>query len=65
MRPERAPSAAQVERARSPAGDDLDVLAGLQAGGLDRLDDTEPYDLRNACLSTWLNVGVPAAQVAD
>ena len=24
-----------------------------------------PYDLRHACLSTWLNAGVPAAQVAD
>jgi integrase len=24
-----------------------------------------PYDLRNACLSTWLNAGVPAKQVAD
>lgn len=23
-----------------------------------------PYDLRHACLSTWLNVGVPATQVA-
>lgn len=23
-----------------------------------------PYDLRHACLSTWLNAGVPAAQVA-
>ena len=24
-----------------------------------------PYDLRHACLSTWLNAGVPAKQVAD
>ncbi|MDT9594864.1 tyrosine-type recombinase/integrase [Nocardioides zeae] len=24
-----------------------------------------PYDLRHACLSTWLNAGVPAAQVAE
>lgn len=24
-----------------------------------------PYDLRHACLSTWLNAGVPPAQVAD
>lgn len=24
-----------------------------------------PYDLRHACVSTWLNAGVPAAQVAD
>jgi integrase len=24
-----------------------------------------PYDLRHACLSTWLNAGVSAAQVAD
>ncbi|MCM0622631.1 tyrosine-type recombinase/integrase [Nocardioides bruguierae] len=24
-----------------------------------------PYDLRHACLSTWLNSGVPAAQVAE
>lgn len=23
-----------------------------------------PYDLRHACLSTWLNAGVPAKQVA-
>jgi integrase len=23
-----------------------------------------PYDLRHACLSTWLNSGVPPAQVA-
>jgi integrase len=23
-----------------------------------------PYDLRHACLSTWLNAGVPAPQVA-
>ena len=22
-----------------------------------------PYDLRHACLSTWLNAGVPPAQV--
>ncbi|GLU49853.1 tyrosine-type recombinase/integrase [Nocardiopsis ansamitocini] len=25
----------------------------------------EPYDLRHAAVSTWLNAGVPAAQVAD
>lgn len=24
-----------------------------------------PYDLRHACLSTWLNTGVPATQVAE
>jgi integrase len=24
-----------------------------------------PYDLRHACLSTWLNGGVAAAQVAE
>ncbi len=24
-----------------------------------------PYDLRHACLSTWLNAGVPPAQIAD
>jgi integrase len=24
-----------------------------------------PYDLRHACLSTWLNAGVPATQVAE
>ena len=24
-----------------------------------------PYDLRHACLSTWLNAGVPASQVAE
>ncbi|MFG2075066.1 hypothetical protein [Nonomuraea maritima] len=24
-----------------------------------------PYDLRHACVSTWLNAGVPAPQVAD
>ncbi|WP_236003640.1 site-specific integrase [Nonomuraea antri] len=24
-----------------------------------------PYDLRHACLSTWLNAGVPAKQVAE
>ena len=24
-----------------------------------------PYDLRHACLSTWLNAGVPPAQVAE
>ena len=24
-----------------------------------------PYDLRHACLSTWLNGGVPATQVAE
>ncbi|MEV6932060.1 hypothetical protein AB0M46_47280 [Dactylosporangium sp. NPDC051485] len=24
-----------------------------------------PYDLRHACLSTWLNAGVPPTQVAD
>jgi len=23
-----------------------------------------PYDLRHVCLSTWLNAGVPATQVA-
>ncbi|GAB3062364.1 hypothetical protein GCM10027053_26010 [Intrasporangium mesophilum] len=23
-----------------------------------------PYDLRHACVSTWLNAGVPATQVA-
>lgn len=24
-----------------------------------------PYDLRHACLSTWLNAGVPPTQVAE
>jgi integrase len=24
-----------------------------------------PYDLRHACLSTWLNAGVPATQFAE
>jgi len=24
-----------------------------------------PYDLRHACLSTWLNAGVPATQMAE
>ena len=24
-----------------------------------------PFDLRHACLSTWLNAGVPATQVAE
>jgi integrase len=24
-----------------------------------------PYDLRHACVSTWLNAGVPAPQVAE
>lgn len=24
-----------------------------------------PYDLRHACVSTWLDAGVPPAQVAD
>ncbi|WP_235949166.1 integrase [Candidatus Frankia alpina] len=24
-----------------------------------------PYDLRHACLSGWLNAGVPATQVAE
>lgn len=24
-----------------------------------------PYDLRHACVSTWLNAGVPATQVAE
>jgi hypothetical protein len=24
-----------------------------------------PYDLRHACLSTWLNAGVPAKQITD
>lgn len=24
-----------------------------------------PYDLRHACVSTWLNAGVPPAQVAE
>jgi integrase len=24
-----------------------------------------PYDLRHACLSTWLNAGVPPARVAE
>ena len=26
---------------------------------------SRPYDLRHACLSTWLNAGVPPAQVAE
>lgn len=39
-----------------------DVLTSEQvASSLGR----RPYDLRHACVSTWLNAGVPAAQVAE
>ena len=41
--------------ARSKA---LGTLAGTPLG-------RRPYDLRHACLSTWLNAGVPATQVAE
>jgi integrase len=36
-------------------------LGSLAATPLGR----RPYDLRHACLSTWLNAGVPATQVAE
>jgi integrase len=37
------------------------TLGSLAASPLGR----RPYDLRHACLSTWLNAGVPATQVAE
>jgi len=39
-----------------------EALGAAEAGGplLGR-----PYDLRHAAVSTWLNAGVPAAQVAE
>jgi integrase len=39
--------------------------AALPAGLVDSPLARRPYDLRHACLSTWLNAGVPAAQVAE
>ncbi|CUR58488.1 Phage integrase family protein (fragment) [metagenome] len=36
----------------------------LTAKQVDSLLARRPYDLRHACLSTWLNAGVPPAQVA-
>lgn len=46
------------------------VGAGAQkpAGWPDQLDSplaARPYDLRHACVSLWLNAGVPATQVAE
>jgi integrase len=38
--------------------------AALQAEGYRSPLARRPYDLRHACLSTWLNGGVPATQVA-
>ncbi len=48
-------------------------LEVFRAARLEALDETEaatplmgrPYDLRHAAVSTWLNAGVPAAQVAE
>ena len=37
------------------------LTAAEQASPLAR----RPYDLRHACVSTWLNAGVPATQVAE
>ena len=42
-------------RARSAAFTDVQIASKLAR---------RPYDLRHACLSTWLNAGVPPAQVA-
>ena len=39
--------------------------AALPAELVDSPLARRPYDLRHACLSTWLNAGVPAAQVAE
>jgi len=33
--------------------------------GLDRMLARRPYDLRHAAVSTWLNAGIPAPQVAN
>jgi integrase len=33
--------------------------------GLARSSPWRPYDLRHACVSTWLNGGVPPTQVAE
>lgn len=45
------------------------VWRGARAKALGNLAATplgkRPYDLRHACLSTWLNAGVPATQVAE
>jgi integrase len=37
----------------------------LTPAQFDSLLARRPYDLRHACLSTWLNAGVPPAQVAE
>jgi integrase len=39
--------------------------AVLQAHEYKSPTGKKPYDLRHTCLTTWLNNGVPAAQVAE
>lgn len=39
--------------------------AGLDERQVDSMLARRPYDLRHACVSTWLNAGVPPAQVAE
>jgi integrase len=39
--------------------------AALTSDELESMLARRPYDLRHACLSTWLNAGVPATQVAE
>ena len=60
-------------RPGQPAGDDH-LPAGVGQGAAERADRARvparrsrggPYDLRHACLSTWLNGGVAPTQVAE
>lgn len=39
--------------------------AGLTERQVESMLARRPYDLRHACVSTWLNAGVPPAQVAE
>jgi integrase len=39
--------------------------AALDERQVDSMLARRPYDLRHACVSTWLNAGVPPAQVAE
>lgn len=39
--------------------------AALDERQVDSMIARRPYDLRHACVSTWLNAGVPPAQVAE
>ena len=60
-----AVSAAASCRPSLPAGLDQSAQTALTAGEEALPFARRPYDLRHACLSTWLNGGVYPTQVAE